>query len=143
MSLSLFWQRQFKNLRQPNTPYYRQQRLTGAEIIAIAAAHRRRDARARRWADRRQRVAQWFAARLPSFLATVGISSIAAALAVFMGMQPVVDELAQDNAQLSQRLNEWRDVATRQATNEITLNLRGNANEVRRSVKRIAEDIDK
>lgn len=137
MSLSLYWRRKWLNLRQPNTPYYRVQSLTGAEIIAIAHAHRRRDERARR----RSAFVEWCAIRVPSMLATAGITAVAAALAVYVGMQPVADQLAQDNIELSHRLNEWRDVATRSATNEVTINLRGHASEVRKSVRRIAEDM--
>lgn len=141
MSLSLYWRRKWLNLRQPNTPYYRVQSLSGAEIMAKAAAHHRRDARASRWAARRSAFVTWWAIRLPSMLATAGITAVAAALVVYVGMQPVADQLAQDNVELSQRLNEWRDVATRSATNEVTINLRGHASEVRKSVKRIAEDM--
>ena len=141
MSLSLYCRRQWLNVRQPNTPYYRVQSLSSAEIIAIADGHRRRDARAQRWADRRCRVAQWFAIRLPSMLATASITAVAAALTMYVGMQPVADQLAQDKIELRQQLNEWRDVATRSASNEVSINLRGHASEVRKSVKRIAEDM--
>lgn len=141
MSLSLYWRRKWLDLRQPNTPYYRVQSLTSDEIMAIAAAHRRRDARARRWAARRSAALQWLAIRVPSALATAGIVGAAAALAVYVGMQPVADQLAQDNIEIAKRVDEWKGVATRQATNESTVNLRGNASEVRKSVKRIAEDM--
>ncbi len=141
MSLSLYWRRKWLNVRQPNTPYYRVQSLTGAEIMAIARAHRRRDARALRWATRRRAAVQWLVIRIPSMLATAGITCAAVALAMYVSMQPVADQLEQDNIALAKRLDEWRDVATRSATNEVTINLRGNASEVRKSVKRIAEDM--
>lgn len=141
MSMSLYWRRQFKNLRQPNTHYYRVQGLTGDEILAIGRAHQRRDARAQQWANLRRSVARWFTVQVPRLLAMAGIGGSAAALAVYMSMQPVADQLAQDNLELTARLNEWKDVATRSASNEVTINLRGHASEVRRSVKRIAEDM--
>ena len=141
MSLSLYWRRKWLNLRQPNTHYYRVQSLTGAEIAARAAKHKRDDARRQRWAERRSAFVEWWAIRLPSILATAGIGGAAVALAMYVSMQPVADQLAQDNLDLTKRVEEWRDVATRSATNEVTINLRGHAAEVRKSVKRIAQDM--
>lgn len=141
MSLSLYWRRRWLNLRQPNTTYYRVQRLTGAELLATKQKHERDDARRMRWADRRRAALRWLAIRVPSMLATASIVAVAAALTVYVGMQPVADQLALDNAALTAERDEWRGVATRSATNEVTVNLRGNASEVRKSVKRIAEDM--
>jgi hypothetical protein len=130
--------------QRTQTPYV--SRLENHQALLKRVARRRRAAQRREVLAQlidqiRTVTAHWITTRGYSVLGLLCIYAAATAFTVFVTAQPVID--AQEAALTRARLerDEWRDVATRQATNEITVNLRGNASEVRKSAKRIAEDI--
>lgn len=127
--------------QRTRTPYVVQ---LGRNQRAVVARVRRRQA----WQHRRDQIAhavhtaqQWLVTRGPAVAGLMAVYACAVAVTVFVCAQPVIDAQQAEIASIRRDRDVWRDVATRQATNEITVNLRGNATEVRRSVKRIAEDM--
>ena len=110
-----------------------------ARILARAERKQASAVRAQRYSGRLARAAAWLRHHRRQISERAAIAIGSAALTWFIGAQPVIDQQAADNAKLTSERDAMQATATRMAQSQLTINLTGDRNDVRKHVRAIAE----
>lgn len=132
----LYALREWRRSRRLPQPYVK--RISASALHAQRVRNKRRAVRQAKLDATLRALAAWWSTRWRSAFATSGFVSAAWAVSLLMAVQPVLDAKDQELATIRAQRDEWRDVATRTARGELTINLSGSRADVQKHVRAIA-----